>query len=221
MNLLRRSLAGCLAALALGTAHAGVLQTDDAAFGADAVIRDTSNVRDFLRLDFTTAYSYNQVVSELGGGGLFSGWSIASRAQMEALGVSAGLTHGATDPASLSLAEQLRDWFCFTCVETSTTHIYARGLISDQITVDIGAGPVDVQEAFSIGRRLNVTPNEVDFRVSGWYYTDAKSSPNEGIYLTRAAVPEPGVIALLLIAALAMTAKARRPQAVRIPARRD
>lgn len=221
MNLLRRSLAGCLAALALGSAHAGVLQTDDTTFGVDAVIRDTSNARDFLRLDFTTAYTYAQVQSELGGGGLFGGWSIASRAQMEALGVSAGLTHGATDAASLGLAEQLRDWFCFTCVETSTTHIYARGLISDVITVDIGAGPVDVQEAFSIGRRLNVDPNEVDFRVSGWYYTDAKLSPNEGIYLTRAAVPEPGVLALLLIVALAMTAKARRPQTVRIPLPRD
>lgn len=221
MNLLRRSLAGCLAALALGSAHAGVLQTDDATFGVDAVIRDTTHARDFLRLDFTTAYTYDQALAALGGGGVFSGWSIASRAQMEALGVSAGLSHGATDAASLGLAEQLRDWFCFTCVETSTTHIYARGLISDVITVDIGAGPVDVQEAFSIGRRLNVTPNEVDFRVSGWYYTDAKLSPNEGIYLTRAAVPEPGVILLLLIAALAMTAESRRPQTVRIPARRD
>lgn len=217
MKTFRHLLAGCLAGLVIGSAHAGVIQTDDATFGADAVIRDTTNGRDFLRLDFTTPYTYNQVAANLGSGGLFAGWGIASRSDMDALGGAAGLVHGATDPASLSLVEQLRDWFCFTCVQTSTTHVYARGLLSDVINVDIGAGPVDVQEAFGIGRRLNVTPNEVDYRVSGWYYPDAKSSPDEGIYLTRAAaIPEPGVLVLLLMAGLAMTMRRRTLQAVRI-----
>jgi hypothetical protein len=169
-------------------ASAAVIQSDHPTFGADAVVRDTLNGRDFLRLDFTTPYTYDEVLAQLAG--LFLGWGVASTADLEALGVAAGITHESTDPLQIALAEQLRDWFCFTCEQTSSTHIYARGLVSDVTTIDIGAGPVDVQEAFSIGRRLNVTPNEVDFRISGWYYTDAKSSPDEGIFLTRRSIPD-------------------------------
>ena len=57
-------------------ATANVVLTSDAAFGANAVIRDVSHGRDFLRLDFTTPYTYNQVLAQLGG--LFSGWTVAS-----------------------------------------------------------------------------------------------------------------------------------------------
>ncbi|MFO1318722.1 MAG: hypothetical protein U1F52_03825 [Burkholderiales bacterium] len=196
-------------------ATANVVLTSDAAFGANAVIRDVSHGRDFLRLDFTTPYTYNQVLAQLGG--LFSGWTVASEVDMQALGTSAGITHGSTDPAQIAAAEQLRDWFCVSCVETSSTHIYARGLISDAFLYDddgIAATPDrTVQDAFSIGRRLNVTPNEVDYRVSGFYYQDAKLSPNEGIFLTRQAVPEPDIKWLVVGAAgiaLALTRRTRR-----------
>ena len=89
--------------------------------------------------------------------------------------------------------------------------MYARGLVSDAEVVDVGAGPIMVQQAFTVGRRLNVTPNEADFRISGWYDPDSKLSPNEGIFLTRP-VPEPETYALFGIglALVAFVAGRRR-----------
>ena len=103
-------------------------------------------------------------------------WRIASTEEMYLLGASAGIVHGSTDPVILAAAEQLRDWFCFECVNLSSTHEVTRGLVSDP-------GPSgEDSDAFSIGRRFNVEPHEVDFRISGyasWYFT------NQEIYLVR------------------------------------
>jgi hypothetical protein len=159
-----------------------VTQGHDPFFGCKSLIRDQLNEVEFLRLDFTTPYTYNYVLSQLGSGGFFEGWIIASENNLLNLGESAGIVHGSTDPAILGKAEQLRDWFCFECVAVSSTHEYARGLISD---VD-GSDPPQTQKAFSIGRRFNVEPNEVDFRVSGYGYRDSKIIPEEGIFLIRA-----------------------------------
>jgi PEP-CTERM motif len=181
------------AGLVSGPAGASISLRDDPVFGADSVIYDDANLTHWLRLDFTTSHTYNEVAAALGT--TFAGWSIASAAQVQAFGTSVGVVHGSTNPAILTNAEQLRDSLCFGCVSTSSTHVYARGLVSDTEIADAGAGPITVQQAFSVGRRLNVTPNEVDFGISGWYYADGKLSPNEGIYLVRA-VPEPETYAL-------------------------
>lgn len=184
-----------LATMSPGAASAGISQGNDAVFGINAVVNDDINHTQWLRLDFTTPYSYNEILESLTTS--FSGWSVASSGQLEALGASAGIVNGATDAAVVAKTEQLRDWLCFTCVQTSQTHIYARGLVSDSQVIDIGQGSYTVQDAFSIGRRLNVTPNEADFRVSGWYYPDGKLSPQEGIFLVKA-VPEPETYAMLV-----------------------
>jgi len=163
-----------------GPVHAGVSQVDDPVWGEKSIIRDVDNSKEYLRLDFTTPYSYNDVISKLGGE--FNCWSVASKSDLDLLGTSAGIVHGSQDPAILAKAEQLRDWFCFECVNTSTTHEYARGLISDTTTVD----GVERQQAFSIGRQKNVTPNAADFRVSGY---GGKDSTSEEIYLVRSVTP--------------------------------
>lgn len=208
LTVIARVLAATLGVFAIQTgALAAVSQGDDVVFGSNAVIVDDVNHSRWLRLDFTTPYTYNDVVGLLGT--TFAGWSIASTSQLLALGSSAGIVHGSTDASVVAKAEQLRDWFCFTCVETSSTHIYARGLVSDTQVIDIGFGPHTVQDAFSIGRRLNTDPDEADFRVSGWYYPDAKLSPNEGIFLVQV-VPEPETYALFFAGLGLLGAVARR-----------
>ena len=198
-----------LAGLVSAPAGASISLTDDLVFGADSLIYDDVNRTHWLRLDFTTPYTYDEVAASLDS--TFASWSIASAADVQALGASAGVVHGSTNPAVLAGAERLRNSLCFGCVETSTTHVYARGLVSDTEVVDVGAGPIMVQQAFTVGRRLNVTPNEADFRISGWYYPDSKLSPNEGIFLTRP-VPEPETYALFGIglALVAFVAGRRR-----------
>ncbi|MBW2275220.1 MAG: hypothetical protein JRG96_18290 [Deltaproteobacteria bacterium] len=179
--------------------------TDDSVFGPDSVIHDTVNDRDFLRLDFTTPYTYAEVQGELGAGGAFEGWQIASVVNLEGLGSSVGITHGSADPGQLALAEQLRDWFCpaATCVRTTTTHEYARGLVSKGLS---GVG----QLAFSIGRRFNVNPHELDFRLSG---NGGVNSRGEQIYLTREAgppIPEPSGALLFVLGSVVFGGATRR-----------
>lgn len=153
---------------------------DDPVFGTNSVIRDIGNGLDFLRLDFATPYTYEEIESELNQGGDFEGWRIASLVDLELLGESANITHGSTDAEMLERAEQLRDLLCLDCVSLSSTHEYVRGLVSDTY---IGNDNTVFQQAFSIGRRFNVTPNEVDFRISGYGGQQAR---NEEVFLVRA-----------------------------------
>lgn len=190
------------------TTQAALIVVNDSVFGPASVLRDTTNQIDYLRLDFTMGYGYNGIIAETGTGGDFEGWGVASVADMDALGISAGISGGSTDPAQISIAENLRDWFCpvGTCVNSSSTHEYARGLVSD-------AGP-DYQSgapsllAFTIGRRFNVNPDEVDFRVSGHGGYD---HTNEEIWMVRTSpVPVPAAVWLFGSGLIGLTAFARR-----------
>jgi hypothetical protein len=171
-----RRLQTILGAMALmipvGAVHAEVELVDDAVFGVDSVIRDVSNQMEFLGLDHTAGYPYTDILLEFGPGGDFEGWRVASEADMELLGDSAGIVHGSSDPGIVAKAEQLRDWF--GNVRLSTTHERARGLISDTVTGGY-------QAAFSIGRRFNVDPNEANFRISGY----GPIYPDESTFLVR------------------------------------
>ena len=122
-------------------------------------------------------------MAESSSGPEFEGWRIASLADLDLLGASADIVHESTDSEMLERTELLRDMFCVDCVNLSTAHKYARGLISDTFVSD---SDVIFQRAFSIGRRYNATPNEVDFRTSGYGGQQARS---EEVFLDRA-VPD-------------------------------
>ena len=177
--------------LVSGRSSATVTLTDDARFGANSVIRDVDNGRDFLRLDFTTPYTYEEIIylTEVGFAGDFQGWRVASQDQLEELGVSAGIVQGSTDPTIIARATELRDWFCESCVNSSSTHVAARGLLRDSIIEQPEGVDEVVQVAFSIGERVSAEPHEADFLVSGW---GRDFWPNEEIFLVRepATLPE-------------------------------
>lgn len=107
------------------------------------------------------------------------------------MGSSLGLVHGSTDTTQVNMVSLLRSWFCppDSCVQTSTTHKVVRGLIED--TIDLGNGRIE-HEAFTIGTRYFVDPDEVDFRVSGFSQVD----PLTGVYLVQA-VPLPVAVWML------------------------
>ena len=174
---------------------ASVILTDHPVYGVNSIIRDQSNNRDFLRLDFTDPYTYNEVINEFGAGGLFAGCRVASLQDMEDLGVSADIVQGSSDPLILANAEQLRDWF--GSVRLTTTHEVCRGLISD--TYD-----ATNQKAFTIGRRFNVDPHEVDFRVSGYGGLD---DSGEQVFLV---IPEPMSLSLLLFGTVSLLYRRHR-----------
>ena len=191
--------------------HAATVVVNDATFGAASVLRDTTNNLEYLRLDLTMGYGYNGIIAETGAGGVFDSWGVASEANMLSLGASAGIINGSTDTAQVNLVESMRDWFCptSTCVNTSTTHIYARGLVSDA-GPDYDSGAPSLL-AFSMGRRLNVTPNEVDFRISGFGGYD---HTNEEIWMVRpSAVPLPAAVWLFGSGLIGLAGIARRRSA--------
>lgn len=197
-----RTLAALALALFAAAGQAAVVVVSDSVFGPGSVLRDSGTNLDYLRLDQTMGYGYAGVTAELGAGGDFAGWAIASHAQMLSLGGSLGLTQGTTGIAQISLAAQLRDWFCplFTCVNTSTTHVYARGLVSDLYVDGIQ------HQAFSIGVRYNVSPPEVDFRISGYGSVNAV---HEEVFLVRA-VPLPPAAWLFSAGLLGLVGVARK-----------
>ena len=192
-----------LTVLVASESQASIMIIPDPTFGPGSVLRDTDTNLDYLRLSYTMGYSYAGIEAELGAGGDFDGWTIASSDQMLSLGDSFGLTNGATTVPQLSKASQLRDWFCplFTCVNTSSTHVYARGLVTDLYTDDVQ------HLAFSIGERFNVSPPEVDFRISGY---GPVSDTNEEVFLVRTVVPLPAAAWLFGSGLLGLIAVARR-----------
>lgn len=207
-NLSLLTIVGSLVLWASTATQAAVVAVGDAVFGPGSVLQDSDTGLEYLQLAKTMGYGYAGVEAELGAGDDFAGWAIASRDQMLSLGGSLGLVQGTTDISQLSMAAQLRDWFCplFTCVNTSTTHVYARGLVSD-LHVD------GIQhQAFSIGERFNVSPPEVDFRISGFAPVAAMG---EEVFLVRpiddlTTVPLPPAAWLLGSGLLGLIGVARR-----------
>jgi len=185
--------------LVMDPATAGVILTSDPVFGP--VIRDTTNNREYLELEPTDAYSYDGVVAELGPGGVFEGWAVASVADMDALVASAGIVHGSTDAGIIAEAEQLRDWFGE--VFDSGTAIYCRGLTSDPSTVD-----PNQQTAFEIGRRTLADPDEAIGSAQGY---GGKGLTSEETHLVRdaAIIPEPAGLGLIGLAILGFTKRKR------------
>lgn len=210
------------ASLALGawtlapTAHAALVLVNDSVFGTDAVVQDTASGLEWLRLDFSFGKTYTYVAGQLGVGGEFEGWKIATRNFLTtSLGAPNGLVNDDADPAAVAAAGVLRDLICFTagqCKAVSSTHDYARGLVSD---IETGS-PFAAQEAFTVGIQLadagRGEPAKVDFRYSGFASAEATM---ESVWLWRgdlqvAVVPEPTGLALLLAGGLALGATTRR-----------
>ncbi len=86
------------------TCNAGAALLDHGSFTTDS-----STGLDWLDLTATKGYSYNYVVSQLGSGGLFEGWSVANGDQLSGLFDSAGGSGGyfGTSAANNSMANTL------------------------------------------------------------------------------------------------------------------
>jgi hypothetical protein len=192
----------CVGVLALvvfaSAASAGVVLVGDATFGADSVIRDTTNSREFLELAPTTPLSYDGVVAQLGPGGQFDGWSVASQADLDALTASAGIVDQSTDAGVIAKAEQLRDWLGEA--RTTTVAVYCRGLLSDA-----GSSP-GTQAAYHIGRYTSAEPDEAMAQIGGFRLP---TITDENVYLVRDVVPVPEPAGLGLIGLVTLIRRKR------------
>ncbi len=161
---------------------------DDPAFGVGSVLRDAAHNTDFLRLDFTTNRTYTNVVAETAPGGDFSGWHVASEANMFSLSVTEGIIHNSTDANQIQAARDIRDFFCptGTCLNPSSITELAVGRISNQnlsVTIPSGTPP---QFTYGIGSTLPAHPSGVraSFDLTGWQGVSISNS-SLGTYLIR------------------------------------
>lgn len=78
-------LAAAASALVMSTMAHADLVAHDSSFGAGTIIEDTDTGLSYARLDLTFGMSYTDVLSQLGEGGSFAGFHIASSSEMLSL----------------------------------------------------------------------------------------------------------------------------------------
>lgn len=86
-------------------ANATLIKIDDAIWGEGSIIRDTKTGLEWLVLTFSTGRSYNDVSSQFGEGGDFSGWRHATFAEIVGVFNSLNLTTGTTSSDNLAGAQ--------------------------------------------------------------------------------------------------------------------
>ncbi len=78
--------------------------SQDSSFGTDTITYDTDTGLEWLDLTESTGLSVNQVQAELGAGGLYEGFSYATRSDVETLFfTSAGITPGFQGPGEVAV----------------------------------------------------------------------------------------------------------------------
>lgn len=169
-----------------GSSQADVLLVDDIGYGPCSVIRDLDNGRDYLALNFTAPYSYNEVLTQLGPGDLFEGWRVATKREVDRMGRSSDIENNAwaigVDPAMGERAQKLEDWFA---PDPSLLHgLYAMGLIKETWSPDTWDG-VEAKFAYFIGRELDFIANRqhIVFFGNGQYILP--DDPTKQTILTR------------------------------------
>ena len=70
--------------------HASLVSVDSA-WGAGSLTADSATGLQWLDLDLSTDISYNNMLTELGGGGLYAGYRYATASEVESLFINAGI----------------------------------------------------------------------------------------------------------------------------------
>lgn len=171
----------------LGSSQADVLLVNDIEYGPCSVIRDLDNGRDYLSLNFTAPYSYNEVLAHLGPGGLFEGWRVATMSEVDWMGRSSDIETNAWaigfDPAMGERAQKMEDWFAPD--PSLCRGGFALGLVQDTWYPDSLGGNVEAQFGYYIGRELDYTVNRQYISFYGTGHWGLPDDPTEQTMLTR------------------------------------
>lgn len=177
----------------------------DSSFGVNTITRDTDTGLEWLDLTESTGLSVNQVQAELGAGGLYEGFSYATRSDVETLFfTSAGITPGFQWPPELPVWELanllgITEPFFFV----SFGHYLLEGP-----ALNAGLGSLEPLIPFGDAAATRATLDD-----NGFAFNEA--APTVGSFLIRSVtasptpVPEPGT-ALLLLSSLAALGYAKR-----------
>ena len=196
------TIVGVIIASRLDGALVSITDNGPTAFGADSVTWDTGAGLEWLDLTFSVNMSYDSVSSQLGSGGTFDGWRIATGSEVSTLFGNAGITSviggGFISQATTGPTEALID-------------LVGNTLAAPEQQAD---GQFDDGGGALIGRaRVFVAgPGDASSRIdTNWF---DRTSPNEftGTWLVRDAppIPEPTTILLLGVGTLGLGCRLRR-----------
>lgn len=170
-------------------ANASLISLDDAGFGADSVTSDTESGLDWLDLNFSTGLSYNQLIAETSGGGMFDGFRLAEISEIQTLFDAAGLPAIGSTTSDFGAVDALIDLIGSTSNQGSF-------LQSLGITATPGEGSGHLVTGLDF-----FTSGGIPFYVltEGLTYANNTSFDTVGGWLVRdvAAVPEPGLPMLM------------------------
>jgi hypothetical protein len=197
-----------------------LLVTDNSRFGANTLIQDTNTGLSWLRLDQTVGRSFSDVASQLGSGGTYEGFRVATYAE------ASSLLFGNVAPLDGNLfwlgaqPQPLRNFLNavqFTTLFGAPVR-YGPGLTFSSVVAGwygsgedysdgrCSLGPCFVQSAgvsWSLGRNGYAAGGFLDgVGTGGQSFT--------GTYLIAAPIPEPSTYALMLAGLLAVGWAARR-----------
>lgn len=178
---------------------AAVIERDWKTLGDGLLTFDTVNKREWLDLPLQFSIPtprYDNVVAELGPGGMFEGFRVASIQDVTALAESAGMTIGTSDyNTNAASANVLIDLLGRTQSPDATMFRTSRGFVSETFLL----GPA----TFHVTGILDVSEFD-DGRAELYFVTRIDGHPFSGtpVFLFRA-VPEPSSLVIAALGALA------------------
>lgn len=180
-------------AAVLNVANAALISMDSP-YGSDTVTLDTETHLTWLDVPLSTAFSYDSILPELGLGGAFEGYRIASGNEVQTLFTNAGIPVFGSSfvPENYDPILALMDYVGITGhngnLGTGIPFDYTSGHISDSASQQ-GWVSMMVLSAYA--------PNQTG-RASAATVPSSNENPYHGTWLVRqVSVPEPATLALL------------------------